>query len=326
MTLKSKAVDPAILFVVIATIALSFKGILAKFVYAAETNVDFLLLVRFAVAAPLFWLGVRLIHGHVRGITGRQWIACSGAGGLFFIATYFDFSALALIDAGLSRLILFTFPVFVVLLSSMLERRWPTGQHLIAFTVTYFGLMMVVTLQGWGQLSGSQLLGIGYAFGASISYALYLVSSQMIMKTLSSSRFTAASGTTTFVLMLGFIGLTDRWDGLIYSPEGLGWSLLIGIACTVIPFFLLYEAIKRCGASRASLIALTGPAITMVFAWLWLDETLSSAQVIGMVVTTAGIAILEMRALQALVQQLGVKFTFSLMALHKLTVPRHQYL
>lgn len=300
--------DPALLFVLVATIALSFKGVLAKFVYAADTSVDVLLLVRFVVAAPLFWFGVRIIHGHCGDISPKQWFQCIGAGGLFFMATYFDFSALALIDAGLSRLILFTFPVFVVLLSSLLEQRKPTGQHLIAFCITYSGLMMVVTPNGWEMLTPDQLLGMTYALGASVSYALYLVSSQMIMKHLSSSRFTAASGSANLVLMVGLVEFTDGWSSLTYTPEGLGWSLLIGVACTVVPFFLLYEAIKRCGASRASLIALMGPAITMIFAWLWLDEALGGFQVLGLVVTTVGVATLELRALQLLVQQLSVKY------------------
>ncbi|WP_315979758.1 hypothetical protein [Aliamphritea spongicola] len=57
------AEQQALLMILIATAALSLKGILAKFVYAAGTDVTVLLLLRFGLAVPLFWLW----YGYSRG-------------------------------------------------------------------------------------------------------------------------------------------------------------------------------------------------------------------------------------------------------------------
>ncbi|MBE9398004.1 DMT family transporter [Pontibacterium sp. N1Y112] len=288
--------DPSFLFVLMATIALSFKGILAKFVFAADTDVDFLMLVRFAIAVPLFWIGARVVYGATGGIDGRQWGHCAGTGTLFFLATYFDFTALSYIDAGLSRLILFTFPLFVVLIAALMERRLPTGQHLVAFTVSYSGLLLVVSPQGDTPLSSETLKGIVWALAASVTYAFYLIYSQMILKQLSSSRFTAASNTVTLILVVLFLAGSGRGFTMEYTPEGAGWSVLIATVCTVIPFFLLYEAIKRCGARRASLVSLSGPAITLLFACLLLGETLDATQMLGVAISIAGLCMLEMKS------------------------------
>jgi drug/metabolite transporter (DMT)-like permease len=74
---------------------------------------------------------------------------------------------------------------------------------------------------------------------------------------------------------------------------GIMWTAAISIFCTVIPFFLLYEGIRRVGATQASLISLSGPAMTFFAAWLFLGEVLTIPQMIGFVVVTLGVALLK---------------------------------
>ena len=290
--MPSDRIDTASLFVFVATVALAFKGVLARFAYEAGLSVDAVLLIRFGVAAPLFWLGVRLFAGERRPVTGRQWMQCGGAGLLFFVATYADFTAGALIGASLSRLVLFTFPVFVVLFNALLHHQPPSFRQLLIFTVTYAGLALAVAPEGVGGLQREQVAGVAWAFLSALTYALYLIASQPVMKAVGSARFTAASGSATLVIMLLFLLLAGRGEALQFTLPGFGWATLIAVACTVLPFFLLFEGIRRCGASRASLIALSGPAITVVAAWLLLGEVLVPLQIGGLLLVMAGIVLL----------------------------------
>ena len=285
--------DSALLLVFTATVALAFKGVLARFAYAAGHGVDEVLLLRFAIAAPLFWLGVRWFARSDTPMRGVHWLQCSGAGALFFVATYADFTAVLLIGASLSRLVLFTFPIYVVLLHALLQRQPPSLRQLVTFALTYAGLALAVAPEGLAGLAGADIVGVLWAFVSAVSYALYLTASQPVMRSIGSARFTAASGSVTLLFMLLYLLFGDRFGTLAFTGAGVAWSSSIAIACTVLPFFLLFEGIRRCGASRASLVALSGPAITVVAAWVLRDERLTLLQVVGVVLVIAGIATLE---------------------------------
>ena len=75
------------------------------------------------------------------------------------------------------------------------------------------------------------------------------------------------------------VGITPGFPALTYPSVGVFWGVVNAIACTVIPFFLLFEGIRRAGAVRASLLTLSGPVVTAVAAWAILGETLSPIQI-----------------------------------------------
>ncbi len=74
------------------------------------------------------------------------------------------------------------------------------------------------------------------------------------------------------------------------NVDGVLWTAGISIFCTVIPFFLLYEGIRRIGATQAALISLSGPAMTFFAAWLLLGEVLTAPQALGFAVVIVGVA------------------------------------
>jgi len=285
--------NQAFLFVFIAAVTMAFKGIFAKFAYMAGMDVDALLLLRFGIAAPLFWLGVRIFAKGSSPLNWVQWRVCILAGFMFFCATYSDFTAIKMLGVSVSRLILFTFPVIVMLINSFLARKSPSVQQFTMFAITYFGIALVMAPEGMKSLEAFDWVGAAWGMTSAISYAIYLVISQEMMKTVGSLRFTAASGTVTLILMILAVPFSEGYEGLSFPVEGIFWASMIAVFCTAIPFFLLLEGIRRCGATQASLITLTGPAMTVVLAWLILQETLDDVQMIGGALTILGVASLK---------------------------------
>ena len=293
MTSKSSpAGDPlAVLVVLIATVALSYKGIVAKLAYAAGLGVDALMLIRFTVAVPLFWLVAWLLaRGGPLRLTGRQWMQSAVTGFAFFLASYCDFKAISLIPATLSRLILFTYPVFVILLNAVAARRAPSLRESVTCLVTYGGVCLAVLSKGFALPTGTALVGMIWALGSAVTYATYLTVSQKAMKDIGSARFTSASNTVTLALMAVYAGVHTGYADLDLSPSGVVWAAVIGVGCTVLPFLLLFEGIRRCGAVNAALLTLSGPVITAVSAWAILGESLRPVQMAGFAVSLAGVA------------------------------------
>ncbi len=285
-----------------ATVALSFKGIVAKLAYAEGLSASWLLLLRFAIAVPLLWWGLRwLDRGPKTPLTGHQWRGCITAGMLFAAAAWCDFHALSYISASVSRVVLFTFPLFVVVLDALGRRAWPAPRHLVAFAVAYSGLWLVLDPARGATWQGDAAWGVALAFGSSLTYAGYLLVSQGTLRRMGSSRFTAVATTVAGVAIAAITGPVAVAEQLTLNAPQLGWALVLAVACTVLPFFLLAEGIRRSDATKASLIALFGPAITVVGAWWLLGERLILPQWLGVAVVALGVALTK----EGLVRALG---------------------
>ena len=82
--------------------------------------------------------------------------------------------------------------------------------------------------------------------------------------------------------------------GALRQPTPVyGLSLINGLLCTVLPVFATMLAVERIGAGRTSVAAMVGPVATIVLAYLFLDETISTWQIAGTALVLAGISVLS---------------------------------
>jgi drug/metabolite transporter (DMT)-like permease len=70
----------------------------------------------------------------------------------------------------------------------------------------------------------------------------------------------------------------------------VAWVILLG---TVAPFLLVVGALSRLPAAEAGVIGMVEPVLAGAVAWVWLDETLTAAQVVGSLVVIAGIGVAQ---------------------------------
>ena len=167
------------------------------------------------------------------------------------------------------------------------------ARALICFAVAYFGVCLLVLPDGFGDLSQINGTGLAWALGSAIAYAVYLVNAQETMKTMGSMHYTALSGTVTMVCVLIYFALIAEPQDWVWQPAGIGWSTILALISTVIPFFLMSEGIKRIGASQSSLLTLFGPGVTLGLAFLILGETLSIGQGAGFVLVILAIGMIR---------------------------------
>ena len=124
----------------------SLRPIFIKFAYAYVTDPVTLLALRMVFSLPFFIaaaLWVRSGTEH-RPLAGHELAAVSALGILsYYGASFLDFLALQYIPAGLGRLLLFTYPTIVVILSALLLRKRVTAREIAALVLTYAGLALV---------------------------------------------------------------------------------------------------------------------------------------------------------------------------------------
>lgn len=286
-----KPVGSALTLVLLSTAAFAMKGLLAKFVYATGMTVDGLLLLRFMIAMPFFWVGVYFFGKNRPGERLMKPVDLAwGAlyGGLFFAAALFDFTAVSLIEVTVSRIVLFTFPAIVLILECLHKWRLPPLRQIFCFAVTYLGLVLVLAPDGFGAVSGTLWIGAFWAFASALTYAGYLYFGQRMIQVIGSMHFAALVNTMAGLSMILYELIVQ--NPLNLNVDGVLWTAAISIFCTVIPFFLLYEGIRRIGATQAALISLSGPAMTFFAAWLLLGEVLTLPQIAGFAIVIIGVA------------------------------------
>lgn len=284
------------LFVLLATFLFAFKGILARVVLETGVSVVAVVSIRVLLATPLY-VGVALLWARrapQAPSSRRARVEAMVAGAFFLFAAGCDFSAIDRIGAGPSRVILFSFPGFVLFIEAARTRAWPRRLEVLTFAVAWVGLVGVAAPEGPRALAGKDLSGVLFALCGAVSYAIFLTASQRSMRSLGSVRFTAYSNIGTFVALLAALPFVVSPTDLEVNPTGFAWLTVMVVACTVLPFFLLSSGIERAGAGPASLLTLVGPPITVVAAYALLGERLTPVQIAGAALVLGSISSLKL--------------------------------
>ena len=96
---------------------------------------------------------------------------------------------------------------------------------------------------------------------------------------------------TAFVL-LQFV-LTRPWSALEVPMSIHALTLAMALFCTVLPTWMIAEAVRRIGASTSSLIGSLGPLFTIGFGALLLDEAINVLQLFGVAFVLVGVVLVS---------------------------------
>jgi drug/metabolite transporter (DMT)-like permease len=285
---------------IVGVLGFSFKAILIKLAYAwAPIDAVTLLALRMLYATPFFAL-MALFATKRRGAAtiGRaDWLRVLWLGFIgYYLASLVDFMGLQYVSAALERLMLYLYPTIVVVLSALFFRQRITGRILLALGLSYAGILLVFAreLSFAGDPRGLWLGG-ALVFASSFFYALYLVGAGPVIARLGSARFIAlamlASAAFVFVQFLA-----TRPPLALAAPLRIQLlSLTMAIFSTVLPTYLIAEAIRRIGASRTSLVGSLGPVFTIWLGWGVLDEPVHWIQLAGAALVLGGVALMSVR-------------------------------
>ena len=292
--LKANTPMVGVICILLATVGLSFKAIFIKLVYLADPSIDAIsiLAIRFLLAMPFFlillWYANRNQRAPVPlGFGQVPMFLMLGMLG-FYLSAILDFSALAYIPASLERLILFLYPTFVVIISLFVRPKEVTRAVIVSLCISYCGVF-VVFIELMPQATPELIKGSLLVLGAAIVFAIYTVGSVNPINKYGSIRFTAYALFAASIATLGHAYYVHGNAMLDRSLEVYGWILPMAIVSTVLPLILMAEGIKRIGASSSSIVATSGPLITIAMAYLILDETFGSLQAIGGLMIVLGV-------------------------------------
>jgi drug/metabolite transporter (DMT)-like permease len=288
------------LFVAGGAILFASKGLFSKALYQRGVGFELLVAVRAVLAMPLFaWAALRRgpdasdpRHAPPRA---RAVLAAALAGVIcYYVGAMVDFWALTLIDASIERVLLFSYPALVVLISSVRARRAPEKRVILAMLLTYVGIFFAMGGVDLIELR-QNLFGAGLVLIAALTTAVYFLIGERYTHELGSTRFATIAMSASAVLVAAHF-LVFRSLQELGRLQAHDWLLLgvLAIACMFVPGLLQAEGVRRVGAQRAAIGSTVGPPTTIVLAAIFLGERLNGWQLLGSGMIVASVLLLSL--------------------------------
>lgn len=286
--------------IVAAAVLFAVNGSVSKFALTSGISPERLTALR-VTGAFVVLLGVALIRNpRILRITWRElpMLAAYGLVGVALIQ-YFYFVAILRLPIGVALLLEFTGVVFVALYSRVVLRESVRRRVWLAIGLSLGGLALV--MQVWGGGRGLDPIGLLAGMGAAIALAAYYLMGQRAVR----SRDPLSIMCWTFFFAAVFWAVLAPWwsfeaASLASSAELPSGDVPIGVLVTSIvvlgtamPFLLSIAALQHVSATRAGVIATAEPVLASLVSWMWLDETLTTIQIMGGLVVLGGIVLAQ---------------------------------
>lgn len=280
-------------FAIIGAVLFSTKAVAVKLVYAQGLDAETLLALRMGVSLPVY-----LAMGAATFIRDRRSIPLEGPllvraaliGILgYWLASYTDFLGLQSISATFGRLILFTYPLFVVLLGAAFFGGRLTWRAVAAFAVSYAGLALIF-LQHPTEPGANATLGALLVLVAALAFGLYQLLAKAPIARLGSSFFTTVAMSSAALTALAVFALSHPLSALAAPAPAWPGILFLAFGATIIPSYFLNAALARISAQANGVIGMVSPIATIIFAALFLGESLTPVEWGGTVLVLGGVA------------------------------------
>lgn len=272
----------------------SLKGVVIKLAYAQGMGVSQLLTFRMAFALPAYLaIGVFAYMRAKQKPTLKLYAAAAGLGVMsYYFSSWINFEGLRYVSAQLERLILYIYPTMVAVLSFFFLKQKITRRHMLALALAYAGVAILFGAE-IGHQGPNAILGGGLIFAGALIYAVYVTFSKGVISKMGSALFTAFGMSAASIAFLAQSGIEMTFAPLPpVTANGLWLSLILASVCTVIPSFMIAEAIGRIGPGPTSAVGGVGPVVAAWAAVVILHEPFGWAHIAAMALTILGVWLL----------------------------------
>ena len=210
---------------------------------------------------------------------------------LFFTCCYF--TAIRLMTMSTAAILLYTSPIWVMILAVIFLKEKLTARKVIALILAFAGCVLV---SGFG--GKVTLPGILFGLGSGLGYGLYSIFGSFALRKYSPFTVTCY---TFLIAGLGSIAVSDPADlfSKIASADNrlalAGFVLLTAVVTAVIPFLFYTLGLNRTTAGRAAVLATVEPAAATLFGVFVMNERIGIASAVGILLVFAAIIVLSIK-------------------------------
>lgn len=209
---------------------------------------------------------------------------------LFFTVCYF--SAITIMPLSTAAILLYTSPIWIMLMSVLFLGEKLNRIKLIALALAFAGCVLVSGISGKGLTLTGLLLGLGSGIG----YGLYSILGTIALRkyspyTVTTYTFLFAAAGSWLVCrpadMIAKFSAADNVAGLLL------FCLLTGLVTAVIPFLAYTLGLRTVEASRAGILATVEPLVATLVGIVVFSEPLTLISGTGIVLILAAVVLLN---------------------------------
>lgn len=192
--------------------------------------------------------------------------------------------------ASVPALLLYTAPVFVMIISMILFREKITGKKLLALVMTFSGLVLIT-----GVFSGNERLSwrvVLLGLGSGLGYALYSIFGKYLVPRYDSLTITAYTFITASLFAVPMSGLAGKLPVLV-SADCILHGMLLTVISTVLPYLLYTRGLAKTEAGKASVLATIEPFAAAVVGIVFFHEKISFMKAAGMILILSAVIFLN---------------------------------
>ena len=209
---------------------------------------------------------------------------------LFFTVCYFI--AITIMPLSTAAILLYTSPIWIMLMSMLFFREKLNRIKLIALVLAFAGCVLVSGISG----EGITLVGLLIGLGSGIGYGLY-----SILGTIALRRYSPYTVTTyTFLfaaagswLVCGPADMISKFTAAADLPFLLFFCCLTALVTAVIPFLSYTLGLRTVEASRAGILATIEPMVATLIGILVFAEPLTLLSGLGILLILAAVVLLN---------------------------------
>jgi len=263
------------LVTLLSTVCFGLAPIFGKLAYRAAVMPFTLAALRTVIAAALLWAFYLVFWPQAIPIHWRNLLDCVGMGVANGVGSLLYFTGLARLDAPLAQLLYALYPIWVFIFLSAAGHR-VSRLAFLRLALTFPGVYLLTCTSG----RPLDWLGVMLMISSGACYAWHLTLGQWTLADVDSRTVTLYTlSTMAIVVTMARVVTGVPWTPISFQ----GWTaiLLLGLIPTALARLLIFAGLRQLGGVQASLLGVVEVFVTVLVAFILLDERLSLWQWIG---------------------------------------------
>lgn len=202
------------------------------------------------------------------------------------------FFALQHTTVNIAVVLLYTSPIFISVLSHFCFREPFGKRQILALIIVTLGCILVTGAWNGGGLSTLTPKVLLAGLGSGLFYGLYSIFGRCAQnRGYSSLAITLWSFIFSGTVSLFILDWKNSYSIIIQTPSAGLVIVGLTIICTILPYCLYTEGLKRLPASLAAIIATSEPVVGTLVGLIAFHESLAWNSIVGMVLVLAAMII-----------------------------------
>ena len=180
--------------------------------------------------------------------------------------------------ASVAVILLYTSPIFVLIMSVLFFKEKITLIKIFALCLTFCGCILV---SGVGSSSGLRAKGFFIGLCAGIGYALYSIFSRLALKKYDSLTVTFYTFLFSAISIIPFCSISEIPN--LIDVNSIFLSCGIALLCTVLPYIFYTIGLSGMETGKAAILVTVEPLVATIIGFVLWKEDFSIIKLIGII-------------------------------------------